>query len=162
MINEEQYRGAEVYLDANGFEEMVSYTPPGFRLPPKFEAAWRVTIQESIRDQWSSDTTYVCWVDSIRRGKRSDGRKRYYVRYVVRRDHEDYARSNTRWGTSDYTRTPMSRAVLEISRRAVRDLIVNLPCCVKHVLIGRYDGTECVGLRATSSAPSTSPSGEAG
>jgi hypothetical protein len=162
VIGEEQYRGVEVYLDANGRMENISHTPPGDRPPPKFIAAWRVTIQYRERNRRSSDTTYVVWVDSIRRAKRSDGRQSCYVRHVIRKDHEDYALSNFRRGFSvmDHSRTPMRGAILEIAQRAVQDLTVNLPCCVRHLLIGHYDGSECVGLAPTALGPGSSSASE--
>jgi hypothetical protein len=151
VIEEDQYRGVEVYLDADGCQEATTYTPPGYRPPPKFKAAWRVTIGYRERHLWSSDTTYVVRVDSLRQTKRSDGRQRCYVWYVVRRGHEDYA---LRYGGH------MRGAVLEIAQRAVESISPTIRCCVKHVLIGRYDGTECVGLRSTASAPGTSSASE--
>lgn len=95
-------------------------------------------------------------LESIKRSGVQDGRNSEYHWKVYRSRHLDRHGQNVNF-----------REMLRIiSSLAVEELSSTIRCCVKHVLIGRYDGTECVGLRPTSSEPSTSsasaPASEAG
>jgi hypothetical protein len=110
-------------------------------------------MSDAAYSQTNPSVRYWTLVEPLREDGRKDGRGSPLYVHVLRSEYD------VRF---DRQREDGLRILDVIAEEAVRKVSYGIKCCVRHLLIGHYDGSECVGLAPTASGPeSSSASGPA-
>lgn len=135
-IGPNYFEGRVVYVSRDGQRTIGAW------LDGEGGPGWKVWVSAIHSENPATDVLRFS-VDPIKKRNKLDGR--YFSHTVVKSYHRFFGPITDTAGVLTY-----------LAKQAVAQVCQGMRCCVKHMLIGHYDGTECCGLAPSASEPETS------